>query len=395
MSNYLLLRNNKESGPYTLEEIKAMSLKSYDLLWVVGKSAAWRYPGEIIELMAFAPPVPEQFSDGPVKKKQSDISTADSSVNKKSESSNARTRENNAQRTASRSVYVNLPAEKRQVPVPPVRNTYEANLPVVNSQEPVYDFSDLYKKQPTRAVRFSAKLLWISTIILLFGTGILTGFFISDRRKFFSTVANHPQNPPASQPATLDNKKEISPVNFHDSRKISAEETLLPKANPDLTVNSATGRSMSSPGKKDRKNTVEKKDSTLGQTGAFSAVKMTDSIKQNSIPKTESLYQKIKAHPENFLNLVTGRYSTGLFGGISSFPVTLTNNSPVQFDLVTVNIAYIQNNEKVFKTESLSFNDIEPGETVTLKAPKSPRGVKITMRIQSYSSRALELNNSN
>jgi hypothetical protein len=33
-----------------LEEIKDMSLKSYDLLWVVGKSAAWRYPGEIAEL---------------------------------------------------------------------------------------------------------------------------------------------------------------------------------------------------------------------------------------------------------------------------------------------------------------------------------------------------------
>ena len=59
MSSYLLLRNNKESGPFSIEEIKDMSLKSYDLLWVVGKSAAWRYPGEIIELKSFAPPVPE------------------------------------------------------------------------------------------------------------------------------------------------------------------------------------------------------------------------------------------------------------------------------------------------------------------------------------------------
>ena len=56
MSSYLLLRNNKESGPFTIEEIQAMPLKSYDLLWVVGKSAAWRYPGEIAELKSFAPP---------------------------------------------------------------------------------------------------------------------------------------------------------------------------------------------------------------------------------------------------------------------------------------------------------------------------------------------------
>ena len=68
MSSYLLLRNNKESGPFTIEEIQGMSLKAYDLIWVVGKSAAWRYPGEIQELKSFAPPVPEQLTDLPSEK---------------------------------------------------------------------------------------------------------------------------------------------------------------------------------------------------------------------------------------------------------------------------------------------------------------------------------------
>ena len=63
MSSYLLLRNNKESGPFTMDEVKSMSLKTYDLIWVVGKSAAWRYPGEIPELKSFAPSVPEQEAD--------------------------------------------------------------------------------------------------------------------------------------------------------------------------------------------------------------------------------------------------------------------------------------------------------------------------------------------
>jgi len=63
MSSYLLLRNNKESGPFTLDEVQGMSLKTYDLIWVVGKSAAWRYPGEIPELQSFAPSVPEQEPD--------------------------------------------------------------------------------------------------------------------------------------------------------------------------------------------------------------------------------------------------------------------------------------------------------------------------------------------
>ena len=93
-------------------------------------------------------------------------------------------------------------------------------------------------------------------------------------------------------------------------------------------------------------------------------------------------YQKIKISPEKYLNLSTGRYSTGLFGGISSFPVTITNNSPVKIEMVEVVIDYIQNNEKVFKSETLSFNDLEPGEELTIKAPKSARGTKIATRIR-------------
>jgi hypothetical protein len=60
---YLLLRNNKQTGPYSLEEIKTMGLKAYDLVWIEGKSAAWRYPCEIDELSAFAPAVEEQPFD--------------------------------------------------------------------------------------------------------------------------------------------------------------------------------------------------------------------------------------------------------------------------------------------------------------------------------------------
>src|ERR1700742_3058960 len=63
LTMYLLLRNNKQGGPYSLEELKSMGLKAYDLVWLEGKSAAWRYPCEIEELKAFAPPVEEQPFD--------------------------------------------------------------------------------------------------------------------------------------------------------------------------------------------------------------------------------------------------------------------------------------------------------------------------------------------
>lgn len=63
MSNYLLLRNNRETGPFSLENLVQMGLKPYDLIWVDGKSAAWRYPGEIPELKPYAPALEEQPFD--------------------------------------------------------------------------------------------------------------------------------------------------------------------------------------------------------------------------------------------------------------------------------------------------------------------------------------------
>ncbi len=115
MSSYLLLRNNKESGPFTIEEIKGMSLKPYDLLWVVGKSAAWRYPGEINELKSFAPPVPEQIIDSNIKKPGIEVTSIVTSNIKKTDSSDERIRENSSLRVAAqKSVYVNHPSKKEQ-----------------------------------------------------------------------------------------------------------------------------------------------------------------------------------------------------------------------------------------------------------------------------------------
>ncbi|MGZ5287263.1 MAG: GYF domain-containing protein, partial [Flavisolibacter sp.] len=50
--SFLLLRNNEQTGPYTLEQLLQLNLKPFDLVWEEGRSAAWRYPGEIDSLQA-------------------------------------------------------------------------------------------------------------------------------------------------------------------------------------------------------------------------------------------------------------------------------------------------------------------------------------------------------
>jgi hypothetical protein len=70
METYLLLRSNKQSGPYSLQQLVNFGLKPYDLVWVEGKSAAWRYPSEVELLKAYAPAVEEQPYDRFYKKQE-------------------------------------------------------------------------------------------------------------------------------------------------------------------------------------------------------------------------------------------------------------------------------------------------------------------------------------
>ena len=44
---YLLLRDNQQTGPFSLEELIRFDLKPFDLIWIEGKSAGWYYPQEI------------------------------------------------------------------------------------------------------------------------------------------------------------------------------------------------------------------------------------------------------------------------------------------------------------------------------------------------------------
>src|SRR5919107_3777366 len=88
MSQYLLLRDNKQSGPYNFEELTAKGLKAYDLIWIEGKSAAWRYLSEITELKPFAPVVEEQpydrfykRQDGSSRKRQEEVNSATTTNN--------------------------------------------------------------------------------------------------------------------------------------------------------------------------------------------------------------------------------------------------------------------------------------------------------------------------
>ena len=60
---YLLLRNNQQTGPHSLEELLQLDLRPFDLIWVEGKSYGWSYPSEIETLKSFVAAAPPQRTD--------------------------------------------------------------------------------------------------------------------------------------------------------------------------------------------------------------------------------------------------------------------------------------------------------------------------------------------
>jgi hypothetical protein len=63
MKKYLLLRKNCQTGPHNIAELSAMGLTAHDLLWIEGKSASWKHPGEIEELKCLLPGAVEKKFD--------------------------------------------------------------------------------------------------------------------------------------------------------------------------------------------------------------------------------------------------------------------------------------------------------------------------------------------
>ena len=72
MKKYLLLRNNKQTGPHSYDELLEMGLKSQDLIWIEGKSASWRYPGEFDEFKTHPSFLKEQTPDHSFQEYQND-----------------------------------------------------------------------------------------------------------------------------------------------------------------------------------------------------------------------------------------------------------------------------------------------------------------------------------
>jgi hypothetical protein len=440
MTTYLLLRDNKQSGPYSFDELKEKGLKAYDLVWIEGKSAAWRYPSEIEELIAFAPIVEEQPFDRFYKKPSQISNVRDEpsarpgivSATPASERSSS-----NPMVAASvmsgdtssvpgkRIIYVTLPAGKsipatrppaqEQQPVrrevaPPLHEKYlpdhsAAAQPAIAQETPEEDPSHYLEdwragveispraSRPHRSSRLGQSVVVMLTVVALLAAGIFIGLSINKSSLEFvkNSSLNNSKDKPApvitssvdhsSQPLAINSLPPSTPA--RDA--VAGKDTIVATTPTPALMNKVPAPKVSTPAK-DRSLSTVQKPQPAATTPKDSSLLATPAVHRESSHRSDLSVEKvdkdvIRNNLSNLVSLGASGYTVGTFGGISGLQLTVSNRSVYALDLVVVEVQYIQANKKVFKTENLYFRGIAPGSALMQEAPKSSRGIKIQYKI--------------
>jgi len=442
---YLLLRNNKQSGPYSLEDLKSMGLKAYDLVWLEGKSAAWRYPCELEELKAFAPPVEEQPFDRFFRRSASATSAAATagatlSVKPPAADSPVPVTVESAKTSGKRIIYVTMPAARntsgpataisrpamerepvrepqpflREDPTPgsePVsripagpRAIEDYTTQQIGEQAGIEEFFPRRKRSPR-----VARLLAIGICILaLLAAGIFIGLNLNKDTLGFPSrvVARIP--PGTTDQSIVHPTAQSLPASAATAPAVTTDQakrgdtvaTIV--GQPTVTLPVATRATPKTPGSKTQKekpahalsqaNSLRPaKDSAAGGPALVQAVHRADVVEPHHDNTELADKEAVKTALASQVSVGANGYSVGTFGGITDLQLTVTNRSVYPLDMVIVEVQYIQANKKVFKTENLYFRGIGAGAALMQEAPKSPRGVRVQYKITAITSKELGL----
>lgn len=419
MDTYLLLRSNKQSGPYTFQQLVNFGLKPYDLVWVEGKSAAWRYPSEVDGLKTYAPATEEQPFDRFYKKSEEKV---EEKVNNKP----IEKREEvplvavESKTPASKKVFVSMPVnatkrsvqvvaptvsvpepallikeekiEQKKVESKPIYITEETNEPIIKEKkvikEPVLtenyseSLDDIKRRYTETYLSRKKKSGWTSThtsIAQVLGGAVFFCLLVVFVYKNFS----------GEESAQLSRTTVIQPDKKNVNKTLpetNTTSTTLPVA-----VNKETNKTkekkqqevkndINPPDESVTVPVLQKTEETINEND-YSVVANTTG-KKAELPKTDEV--KPKNRPVNirkFINVTANNYKQMAFGGVKNLELTLNNDSKFSLDRVVVELQYLKPSEQPLKTERIVFSSIAAGDSKTLKIPDYLRGVKIAYRV--------------
>jgi hypothetical protein len=388
MNSYLLLRDNKQSGPYTVAELVEMGIKAYDLVWLEGKSAAWRYPSEVEELKAYAPAVEEQPFDRFYKKpalqnedhKRFEPKPSDEKISipvVEAVAPSIQTQTQIQTTTPGKKVYINFPGaapEKKSSPAKQPAVIFEERKASPVLEEPLTTYPSAANKKSDRKIFYSVVaaclLMLVFTAILLINNSRQR----KNLRELNTIVKQMESNEKAQH-----NAMQASLVE-NDAPAQQAASTIEPLPHPQIDEGSVYAQKETITPKTSAQRAT--KNQPADQSAPVVFKESTKPVAKEPLP--EEKVSPAAASKENLLKLVSvtpNEYKTGLLGGISNLKFEINNNSLVTLQRVSVEIKYLGPEKKIVRTQTVFFENIAPGEQTTIDVPKSNRGVSIEYAI--------------
>ena len=430
MNMYLLLRDNKQSGPYSCEQLREKGIKAYDLVWIEGKSAAWRYPSEVEELKPFAPVIEEQpferfYKKPSVQEEQSGPRNKTTQatiqpvknepvlkkIEKPATSDNPST---------PKKVYINFPASvtsRNTTGEVPAENEKPVSVPgqvsaqSTSVQAPTSFPSSAEKKwnpdsqlktepsgYPVAAKPNNRSLLTVLAAACILLIGVIIGLVfnyqskLEKQKELEKLVAQMQQNQRQAEPSTGTAAETLLSDDGGQSNNDGTQSSSTPAdystSTASLGVSGPTAenlppasRQRATPAvikKQESKNLpVEPKESIVIPTVHTENDKPVRTLEINR----KSIFQKVTV--EN------NKYKTGVLGGINNLELKLTNHSSFQLEEVEVNVRYLGSEGKVVKTQTVYFTNVAPGEHLSVRVPKSNRGVTVDYSVQKINTKEL------
>lgn len=379
-NSYILLRNKKESNALSIEELQKIGLKTTDLIWVECQSMSWRSPYEIAELRTLI----TESSNDKIKNSPEKL------VLKEVPSRVKLVKQQKAGETLTDPGLKN--SEKYSYPERMLLSGLEnkkIDIQSNNSSSPwgiikEEQLSEAEQKAPRNNKVITFQLPeYVKRIAFYIGL-ILTGALLMLLIQHFDNkgeVAQHQQIPqPEKRPSTTT----TIPAVLNKDSTITATNIETPVL---TTEKSSVGT------KKEQNKPVKPGNNNPIKTEVNSDTQDTSNI--NNVEKNTSQMTELSVKPVSIENisskivLKANDYKVGFFGGIRNLKLTLQNNSRYTLDKVTVELKYMNQNDKIINTEYLSFQNVKAGDAPDLEVNKSNRGVKVEYNISHIECKAI------
>ena len=429
MNMYLLLRDNKQSGPYTCEQLREKGIKAYDLVWIEGKSAAWRYPSEVEELKPFSPVIEEQPFERFYKKPSAQedqnnprsIAPSTTFQQVKSEPATKKIEKPTTSDKADnpslpKKIYINFPASvssrtstKEAIP----ENDKPASVPnpptVAASVPPPPSFPSSGEKKwtpdsqlkteahgyPVAAKPNNRSLLTVLAAACILLIGVVIGLIFSYQSKI--EKQKELENLVAQMQQSRTQEAANDPAAGNDVNDAATEEVPPSSSNP-VDYSTSTASLGVAPTSPDRNATERKRPAA--NASKKQEIKNQPEEEKNSIVVPTVLTEEdkpvrtLESNRKSIFEKVTvenNKYKTGVLGGINNLELKLTNHSDFQLEEVEEDVKYLATEGKVVKTQTVYFTNVAPGENLSVRVPKSNRGVSVSYSVRKINTKELGL----